>query len=114
MTYLEHTYFKEFEHHLFYNSIRPGKSVGSPRVLDIRALQYLPDCTIKYKLDFSDNWEILPQRKNKTVKPTLLEDFPALFKERLKIKKKKYDHLQELKSILEKDYHTFYDSIPFQ
>lgn len=61
MTYLEHTFFKNFEHNLFYKSIRPDNCIGSPRVLDIRALKYLCDCTIKYKLHFSDGWEILPQ-----------------------------------------------------
>lgn len=39
VTYLEHTFFKNFQHNLFYKSIRPDNGIGSPRVLDIRALQ---------------------------------------------------------------------------
>ena len=68
--YLDHHFFKNFDKHLFYSCIRPGKGVGSPRVVDIRGLKYLPDPKLQFKLDFSDDWQDIPQRKNKSVKPT--------------------------------------------
>ncbi|CAH1111555.1 unnamed protein product [Psylliodes chrysocephalus] len=111
--YLEHTYFKNFQNYLCFNSIRPGRGIGDPRVTDIRALQYLPDGTINFKLHFSDQWQPLPQRKNQKVERMALENFPHLYDKRLAIKRRKFDDLQELKSILEKDYHNFYN-IPFK
>lgn len=110
--YLSHDFFKCFDSHLFYKSVRPGKVVGSPCVTDVRAFQYLPDGTMKYKLNFSDKWEVLPQRKNIKVTPTFFENLPNLYKERLKIKKRKFDDLQDLKAVLHKDYHDFYNNIP--
>lgn len=110
--YLDHKYFKNFEDHLFY-SIRPGKVIGDPCVTDIRALKYVPDGTIRFKFNFSEEWQVLPQRKNKTVKTMAIENFPCLYKERLAIKQRKYNDLQDLKSILPRDYHEFYDNIPF-
>lgn len=111
--YLEHTYFKNFEDHLFFKSIRPGKTVGDPCVTDIRAFQYNPNGTINFKFNFSDEWELLPQRKNAKIEVTAIEHLPNLYNERLSIKRRKYDHLQDLKSVLAMDYHEFYDNIPF-
>jgi len=34
--------------------------------------------------------------------------------DRIKIKKEKYNHLQQLKNSMEKDYHHFFDNLPFQ
>ena len=110
--YLDHHFFKYFDKHLFYSTIRPGKVVGSPRVVDIRGLKYLPDPKLLFKLDFSDDWQDIPQRKNKSVKPTNHETLPGLFADRIPIKKRKFDDLQQLKSILEADYHGFYNNLP--
>lgn len=33
--YLHHEFFKCFDNHLFYKSVRPGRGVGSPRVVDV-------------------------------------------------------------------------------
>ncbi|CAH1112075.1 unnamed protein product [Psylliodes chrysocephalus] len=49
--YLGHTYFMNFEAHIFFKSIRPGKVVGN---LCVTALQYVPDGTIKFKFNVSD------------------------------------------------------------
>lgn len=98
---------------LFYKSIRPVRDVGAPRVVDVKAYQYLPNATIQYKLKFSDEWTDIPGRKNKTINPMSFESFPALYKERLQVKKSKFDYLQALKLPLERDYNAFYDTIPF-
>lgn len=80
--YIDHKYFKNFEDHLSYRSIRPGKVAGDPCVTDIRALkyEYVPDGTIRFKLIFSEEWQVLPQRKNKTVKTMAIENFPCYTK----------------------------------
>ncbi|XP_039295862.1 uncharacterized protein LOC120354035 [Nilaparvata lugens] len=111
--YIEHSFFKSFNDHLFYRSVRPGKGVGAKCVSDVRAFMYHPEGIIKFKLNFSDNWSDLPQRRIMTMKPTNLQDIPNLLGNRRKIKKRKYDDLQDLKAILPVDYHQFYDSIPF-
>lgn len=111
--YLDHHFFKYFDGSLFYKSIRPGRGVGSPRVVDVRAFRYLPEGKIQFKLNFADEWEDLPQRKDKNIRPMLFEDLPSLYKERIKIKKRKFNDLQELKTVLERDYHEFYDNIPY-
>lgn len=98
---------------LFYKSIRPVRDVGAPRVVDVKAYRYLPNATIQYKLKFSDEWTDIPERKNKTIKSMSFESFPALYKERLKVKKSKFDYLQALKLPLERDYNAFYDTFPF-
>ncbi|KAG8251931.1 hypothetical protein J6590_069594 [Homalodisca vitripennis] len=41
------------------------------------------------------------------------EKLPSLHKTRLKIKKRKYNDLQDLKAIVPSDYHRFYDDLPF-
>lgn len=112
--YLEHGFFKSFDGHLFYKSIRPGIGVGSNCVVDVRAFRYLPEGKIQFKLYFSDEWTDIPQRKNTKVRAMVFEELPGLYSSRLKVKKLKYDDLQELKTILPTDYHPFYDNIPFQ
>lgn len=62
--YWEHGFFKSFDGHLFYKSIRPGIGVGSNCVVDVRAFRYLPEGNIQFKLYFSDEWTDIPQRKN--------------------------------------------------
>lgn len=111
--YLHHDFFKSFDDSLFYKSVRPGRCVGSPRVVDVRAFRYLPEGKIQFKLNFGDEWEDLPQRRDKNVRPMLFNNLPNLYKERVKIKKRKFNDLQELKAVLERDYHEFYDNIPF-
>lgn len=46
----------------YVTNIRPGRKVGDPTVHGLRALQYLADGKIRYKLDFMSDWEDLPQR----------------------------------------------------
>ncbi len=92
-----------------YSSIRPGKVVEDPLVTDLRALQYLPDGVIQYKLDFDSDWEVLPQRPKKVVEGKRV--WPPMYKEELKIDDRKWGHLQELKKILPIEYHSFYDNL---
>ncbi|CAG9783180.1 unnamed protein product [Diatraea saccharalis] len=114
--YLQHTFFKNYETSLkFYKSIGPGKKAGDPVVTDLRQLTYLPEGKIYYRLGFTDDCpEILLPCRIHNVKPHPFDDLPSLYTERLKIKKTKFNHLQELKLTMESDFHAFYDSLPHE
>lgn len=111
VTYLEHGFFKEMSSISTYKSIRPGRSVGDPKVTDIRALMYSPTGTISYKLRFGDAWTVLPQRKT-IVSAKKFGEMADLHKSRLKIKARKYNDLQTIKSVLPADFREFYDNLP--
>lgn len=93
-----------------YSSIRPGNVKGDPCVTDICALQYLPEGIIKYKLKFSDSWVELPRRPSRKAKNTPREHSP-LYSSQRPIEETKFVHLQELKSVIEPDYHSFYNNL---
>ncbi|CAH1995862.1 unnamed protein product [Acanthoscelides obtectus] len=91
-----------------YSQIRPGSKKGDPCVTDICALQYLPEGLIKYKINFSDEWLELPRRPCRT--RTSFSHEPLYLSPR-QIEDTKFIHLQELKSVIESDYHGFYDNL---
>lgn len=109
--YLDHSFFTNYSDKRLwiYDSIRPGRKVNDPTVIDLRVIKYDPNGIIYYKLDFTEDFQELPTRP-KTVK---YEEFPRLYNERLKIKKTKWEHLQQLKKVLPHDCHLFYDNIPY-
>lgn len=111
--YLNHSYFKNFDDVKFYNSIRPGKKKGDPCVVNIRCLMYSPTGSISYKLSYLDEWKILPQPKNLNVKSSPFKDLPSLYNESQKIKPQKFQHLQELKAVIPKEFHSFYDNLNY-
>nr|CAH7738743.1 unnamed protein product [Callosobruchus chinensis]CAH7745920.1 unnamed protein product [Callosobruchus chinensis] len=103
--YVDYSFFKSYDEIKYFSSIRPGLKKGDPCVTDLRALKYSTD-GVSYKLNFDHDWTALPKRINWTVgavKP--LYDAP------IPLKGDKYDHLQALKSVIDKDYHGFYDSL---
>ena len=108
VVYLDHTFFRDFSQVRGFKSIRPGRKPGDATVTNIRALQYLVNGNINYKLKFSDSWEEVPRPR------TFVSDIQQpnqLYNEKLKIPSTKYKHLQELKSVLNKDHHSFYDNL---
>ena len=110
--YLSYDFFINYDDKsiIRYESIRPGKIKNDPTVSDLRVLKYLPDGKIQYKLKFTDEYKDLPQRpKMPKLNDVILQ---PLFKERLPIKSSKWKHLQDLKPVLEKEVHSFYDNIP--
>lgn len=107
--YLAHSFFSNYKTFGTLNSIKPGKRVGDANVTDIRALQYCPDGSIKYKLDFQDAWTPLSLPRNDRIEKGPPEQ---LYLELLKIKKTKYDHLQSMKNVILSDAHAFYDALP--
>lgn len=88
-----------------------GKKAGDPTVNNLRALGYDSSGAIYYKINIKNDYQVLPQRiaqKFEVVEP------PQLHLQRIKISKKKYQHLQQLKHLLPGDCHYFYDNIPYE
>ncbi|KAK4887285.1 hypothetical protein RN001_003556 [Aquatica leii] len=111
--YLQHNFFKKCDEIKHFNSIRPGKTCGSPVVNDLKALKYSSNNGVFYKLRHVHYWQLLPMRLNVSkVIPINFKNLPQLHKNRLKIKTEKFKHLQELKKTIELDYHDFYDKLP--
>ncbi|CAH2108601.1 unnamed protein product [Euphydryas editha] len=100
---------KEYQ---IYDSIRPGRSAGDDCVVDLRVLKYNPNGTIEFKKHFKDDFCPLPRRP----KPisAVVNNVPPLYSSRLPIFENKYQHLQQLKSVIPADCHLFYDNLPFK
>lgn len=95
----------------YVTNIRPGKKVGDPTVHDLRALQYLADGQIRFKLDFESDWENLPQRISIPEEPF---QWVPLFPAQLPITLRKFNDLQAMKAVLPKVAHQYYDNLPHQ
>ncbi|CAG9773208.1 unnamed protein product [Ceutorhynchus assimilis] len=106
---LEFNFFKNYAEtkHLRYTSLRPGKRAYEPVINDIRCIRYtaLPTPEITVKLSYEEPYISLPVRP-KSISVT--DSYPPLLSAPSKIKKSKWEHLQELKSVLPKDTHAFY------
>ncbi|CAG2225419.1 unnamed protein product [Mytilus edulis] len=109
--YLSHEFFGKYSELKYYSSIRPGNRVGDPVVTNIRVLKYTEDGSIQYKLNFSDQYQDLP-RRSKVGLPSVDDTIERLYLSQVPIKKAKYQHLQELKAVIPRDFHPFYDSLP--
>ena len=112
--YIDHTFFKDFSGLNYYPSIRPGSGPGSAVVTDVRILKYLPEGTLQFKVHYSDNiFSDIPRaRSTRSRDPDAADTVPRLYESSIPIKKTKYQHLQQLKSVLPRDYHSFYDLLP--
>ncbi|KAF4514107.1 UNVERIFIED_CONTAM: hypothetical protein B566_EDAN019077 [Ephemera danica] len=98
-----HKEFRDYSQIKIYTSIKPGEN----KVVDIRCLRYTPDLNIFYKLNYTDEWRAMPNKAR-----TQEFNIVPLYEYRLPIKESKFRHLQELKSVIPKQYHSFYESIP--
>ena len=107
---LDYTFFKEYDVSTNFSSIRPGKRVGDPLVTDIRALRYTSS-EVEYKLKHSESYKNLPQRRQTL--PGVISH-KKLYKGPVPISKDKFQNLQELKSVVDSQYHSFYDNIIHQ
>lgn len=91
------------------SSLRPGKKTGDPTVTDIRQLRYLPNGEICFQLGYAGEWNPLPQRRKPgTSVPK------KMYCSELPIAESKFRHLQELRSVIEKDHHAFYNALKFK
>lgn len=110
----DHTFFKDYgmKEYQFYDSIRPGRSAGDDCAVDLRVLKYNSEGTIQYKKHFKDEFTVLPRRPRNI--STLANSVPLLFPSRVPILESKYQHLQQLKTVIPGDCHQFYDDLPFK
>lgn len=104
---------KDFDTNKIYTSIRPGKCSSDPTVNDIKVIKYTSN-GIEVKTSFSGEWIPLPLKRGSSnlMNSAKLSNFNQLNKEPIKIKHQKWIHLQQLKQVIPKDYHTFYDNLP--
>lgn len=109
--YVDYNFFKNYGNLGGYTSIRPGIGVGSSTVSDIRLLKYTPEGTIYFKTGYSDIYEGLPETRTRP-KDDRNREITQLYRHNLPLKPSKFQHLQQLKSVIPKDYHSFYDSLP--
>ena len=108
---ITHEFFKDFTSIKYVDSIRPGRKPGDPQVHDLRVLKYVgnPEPRIEYKIEHGSEFAALPQRIKQPREPW---EISQLFSQPLKIKKTKYEHLQQLKRVIPCIYHQFYDDLP--
>lgn len=107
---LDFSFFKKYELLSNFASIRPGKKAGDPVVVDIRQLKYLSTGEVFYTLDYSDNWTVIPSRRENQE----IQSYITLYKKPIPISDDKFKHLQDLKMFIEKDHHAFYDALPHE
>lgn len=72
------SFFKKMDTIKFYTSIRPGRVAGDPVVTDIKALRYVPNCEIQFKMRHTDTWCTFNQRMNKKVTLCKHDDLPSV------------------------------------
>ncbi|KAJ4430833.1 hypothetical protein ANN_19424 [Periplaneta americana] len=104
--YLCHEFFKDYSEIQYYKSIRPGNTVGEPCVTDISALKYTPNVGIIYKLNFDNDWKLIPRRPN-----TIIGSEKQLYAGPIPISTQKYVDLMSLKPVIPRDYHPFYEGL---
>ncbi|XP_056458619.1 uncharacterized protein LOC130392188 isoform X2 [Gadus chalcogrammus] len=107
LKYVDYSFFQDFSKVKICKSIRPGSKAGDPTVHDLRAVRYNVDGSMEFKLLHSDNWQPFtsPSLRKACVSVAPLYTSPQ------KIKALKFKHLQELKHVLPKDFHPFYDAL---
>ncbi|XP_067283020.1 uncharacterized protein [Pseudorasbora parva] len=104
--YVDHNFFQDFTKLSLCESIHPGIKLCDPPVHDIRAIRYNINGTMDYKIQHSADWTPFSKRQlQHTTSVT------PLYTECLKIKEMKYRHLQDLKEVIPKDFHSFYDNL---
>lgn len=94
---------------LKHTSIRPGRSVGDPVVVQLKVIKYTCE-GIFYKLQFDEDYRLLPHRpKNISL---VQAEFPKLHSAPLSITERKFKDLQEIKNVIPRDCWPYYDSLP--
>ncbi|KAJ4426351.1 hypothetical protein ANN_27165, partial [Periplaneta americana] len=94
----------------FSRPILPGNKAGDPTVTHLRYRRYNPSGVIDYKHFYEDDWQPLPKRMNNQNKPDT--SVPRLYNELIKVNTEKFVHLQQLKCVIPRDFHPFYNNLP--
>lgn len=73
-------------------------------------IRYNADGMMEYKISHTDDWSPFPnhQLRRFTSEGTVVT---PLYTESLKITDMKYKHLQDLKEVIPKDFHSFFDHL---
>ena len=107
--FVDHTFFRDFATLKALSTIRPGRKTGDLTVTDLRCVKYTSE-GVQYKLLFNDSWTDLPRLlRPQDVLPA--SNPPLLYGESRMIKDSKYNHLQQLKTVMPSDYHAFCDQL---
>lgn len=107
--YLQHSYFSKYSDLQFVTSIRPGNKKGDPVLTNLKCIKYTPDGEIKVKLDFKEEFSSLPRRIKKLTNEVQVK---SLYQNKITLQPSKFKHLQEMKSVLPREVHNFYDTLP--
>ncbi|CAG9828795.1 unnamed protein product [Diabrotica balteata] len=100
--YIDHQLFNDYSEIKYYSFIRPGKKVGDACVNNLRALRYSRDLPVQFKLNFDEEWQFLPVRKNTNNAGIARK----VYNDHLPITEDKFNHLQSLKTVIHPDYHA--------
>ena len=106
--HVDHTFFTDFSNVKMYSSIRPGTRVGDQVVTDLRVIRYSSTGIITYATNYIDELQELPRKAK--VQNRSRETSP-LFNGKQRIKDSKFKHLMDLKAVIPRDYHSFYDEL---
>ncbi|XP_031338517.1 uncharacterized protein LOC116167318 [Photinus pyralis] len=105
--YMKYTDFRDYSKVKYYSSIRPGRKPGDPQVNQVHCFMYSPEGIINYKLQYKDEWQVLPTRSH-------LDQYEVtqLYDTKQNIKQDKFNHLQHLKQVLDQQFWEYYDNLP--
>ncbi|KAL7865196.1 hypothetical protein SRHO_G00104430 [Serrasalmus rhombeus] len=107
---LDHAFFSDFSKLKLCRSPRPGTSSGDATVHELRAVKYNISGAVEYKLQHSDGWSPFPRRELRSLGNDS-SVISRLHSTCLTVKEQKYRHLQQLKELIPKDFHSFHDSL---
>lgn len=107
--YLYHESFLKYSDLKFISSIRPGTKKGDPVVTNLKVIKYEPNWSITVKLNFSDEFLELPRAVNI---PRGDVHLVSLYDSTILLEERKFKDLQEMKVVLPRDVHPYYDSLP--
>ena len=94
-------YCRKDSHKLYLETV-----ITSGTYLSLQYLQNLPDGSVSYKINYTGQWQPLPQRQRKNKADGTIT---RMYKAPMRIMSTKWQHLQKLKKVLPKDYHHFYE-----
>lgn len=109
---ITYEFFLDYEKSASLTSLRPGKKIGDPTVVNIRQLLYKPNGEIQYEFNYDDDFEYFPIRRSTKNNTEITRNIPQLYKSKIPISLTKFNHLQDLKRVIASDHHKFYDSLP--
>lgn len=105
--YLKYNFFKNYNDAKLsrFTSIRPGRAKKDPTVAQLRSLKYLPNGDVKFKVNFDQEYNHLP---NRIKEYTGYTEPKPLHTCELPIQHGKWKHLP---TVIPAEHHYFYDNL---